>query len=236
MSGTANDIRDLVNRFNGLVQDLQDGINDVLGWVPWGLGWLADKIRDLWNGLMDKIQEFFDPLVQILTHLGEPSTVSSKADQWSSNVGSPVSARVALADVGSLAVDDSWKGTAADQYKQKATLQKSALQNIKTQFTDGISSALKDVSSAIQIFFGLMIVAIGAWVAAIITALGATATIFGIPAGILIAIAAGGAFGAAFWGAGENLKSQCRSAKTLLEQKMSENTAYPNGAWPQATL
>ena len=30
---------------------------------------------------MDKIQEFFDPLVQILTHLGEPSTVSSKADQ-----------------------------------------------------------------------------------------------------------------------------------------------------------
>ena len=88
----------------------------------------------------------------------------------------------------------------------------------------------------IQIFFGLMIVAIGAWVAAIITALGATATIFGIPAGILIAIAAGGAFGAAFWGAGENLKSQCRSAKTLLEQKMSENTAYPNGAWPVATL
>ena len=191
MSGTANDIRDLVNRFNGLVQDLQDGINDVLDWVPWGLGWLADKIRDLWNGLMGKIKEFFDPLVEILSHLGEPSTVSSKADQWSSNVGSPVSARVALADVGSLAVDDNWKGSAADQYKQKAPLQKTALQNIKTQFTDGISSALKDVSSAIQMFFGLMIVAIGAWIAAIITALGATATIFGIPAGILIAIAAG---------------------------------------------
>ena len=219
MSGTANDIRDLVNRFNGLVQDLQDAINDVLDWVPWGLGWLADKIRDLWNGLMGKIKEFFDPLVEILSNLGEPSTVSSKADLWSSNVGSPVSARVALADVGSLAVDDNWKGSAADQYKQKAPLQKTALQNVKTQFTDGISSALKDVSSAIQVFFGLMIAAIGAWIAAIITALGATATIFGIPAGILIAIAAVAGFGAAFWGAGESLKSQCRSARTLLEQK-----------------
>ena len=156
----------------------------------------------------------------------------------SSNVGSPVSARVALADVGSLAVDDNWKGTAADQYKQKAPLQKTALQNIKTQFTDGISSALKDVSSAIQIFFGLMIVAIGAWVAAIITALVAPRRPSSAsPPGTLIAIAAGGAFGAAFWGADKNLKVvRCRSAKTLLEQKMSENTAYPNGAWPQATL
>ena len=38
---------------------------EAIDWVPWGLGWLADKIRDLWNGLMDKIKEFFDPLVQI---------------------------------------------------------------------------------------------------------------------------------------------------------------------------
>jgi hypothetical protein len=236
MSSTANDIRDLVNRFNGLVQDLQDAINDVLVWVPWGLGWLADKIRDLWNGLMDKIREFFDPLIEILSNLGEPSTLSSTGDTWSNSVGAPVSARVALADVGSLAVDDSWKGSAADQYKQKAPLQKAALQNIKTQFSDGISSALKDVSTALWVFFGAMVVAIGAWIAAIITALGATATIFGIPAGILIAIAAAAAFGAAFWGAGELLKAQCRSAKTLLEQKLAENTAYPNGTWPVATL
>ena len=48
---------------------------------------MADKIRDLWNGLMDKIKELFAPLVEILSNLGEPSTVSSTADAWSTSVG-----------------------------------------------------------------------------------------------------------------------------------------------------
>ncbi len=236
MSGTADDIRNLVNRFNGLVQDLQNAVNDALDWVPFFLDWVVDKIRGLWNDLMDKIHQFFAPLVEILSNLGSPSTVSTTADGWSTSVGSPVSGRVALADLGSLAVDDSWKGSAADQYKQKAPLQKTALQNIKTQFTDGISGALKDVSSAIQLFFGIMIGAIGAWIVAMVGAMAATGTIVGIPAGIVIAIVAGGVFGGAFYAAGENLKSSCRSAKTLLDQKMAENTGYPNGAWPVATL
>jgi hypothetical protein len=45
MSRTANDIRELVNRFNRLVQDLQDAVNDVLDWVPWGLGWAGGPNR-----------------------------------------------------------------------------------------------------------------------------------------------------------------------------------------------
>ncbi|MEO7234660.1 MAG: hypothetical protein ABIW80_04725 [Lapillicoccus sp.] len=236
MSGTADDIRNLVNRFDGLVQDLQNAVNDALDWVPWGLGWLADKIRDLWNGLMDKIQAFYAPLMEILSNLGSPSAVSGKADSWSSQVGSPVSGRVALADVGSLAVDDSWKGSAADQYKQQAPLQKTALQNVKTQLTDGISGALKDVSSAIQLFFGIMITAIGAYIAAILVALGQVGTIFLIPTGILTAVVASGIFGGAFYVAGENLKSSCRAAKTVMDQKVAENTGYPNGSWPVATL
>jgi len=236
MSGTAYDIRELVNRFNRLVQDLQDAVNDVLDWVPWGLGWLADRIVGLWNSLVGKIQEFFDPLIQMLTHLGEPTTVSSSADQWSTTIGSPVSARVGLADIGSLSVDDNWKGSSAEQYKQKVPLQKTALQNVKTQFTDGISGALKDVSSAIQLFFGIMIGAIGAWIVAIIAAIAQTGTIFLIPTGIVTAVVAAGVFGAAFYAACENLKSSCRTAKTLLDQKLAENTGYPDGMWPKATL
>lgn len=236
MSSTANDIRELVNRFNRLVQDLQDAVNDVLDWVPWGLGWLADRVVDLWNGLMDKIREFFDPLIQILSNLGEPTTVSSTGNEWSTSIGAPVSARVGLADIGSLSVDDNWKGLSADQYKQKVPLQKTALQNIKTQFTDGISGALKDVSSAIQLFFGIMIGAIGAFIVAILAAIGQAGTIFGIPTGIVTAIVAAGVFGAAFYAAGENLKSACRTAKTLLDQKLAENTGYPGGMWPKATL
>jgi len=233
MADTAQDIVNLVNRFNELVDDLQSGINSAIDWIPWGFGWIADKIHDAWNSLMDKIHEVFDPLVFILSNLGSPSTVSSTGDAWSSRVGSPVSARVSLADLGSLAVDDSWTGDSADQYRQQAPLQKTALQNIKTQFTDGISGALKDVSAAIQFFFGAMVVAIGLWIAAMIAA---TGTIVGIPVGVLVAVGAGVAFGTAFYAAGENLKSQCRSANTTLAQKLAENTGYPGEAWPKATL
>lgn len=233
---TAADIAALVDRFNGLVEDLRNKVNSALDWVPWGLGWVVDKIHDAWNSLMDKITEVFEPLVFILSNLGSPSTVTSTGDAWSSQVGAPVSARVGTAEPGALAVDDSWKGSAASQYGQQVPRQKSALQGIKTQFTDGISGALKDVANAIQFFFGAMVVAIAAWIAAIITALASSATIIGIPAGILIAVGAGAAFGAAFWGAGENLKSQCRAAKSLLEQRLAENTGYPGGSWPQATL
>jgi len=115
-------------------------------------------------------------------------------------------------------------------------LQKTALQNIKTQFTDGISGALKDVSSAIQLFFGIMIAAIGAFIVAIIAAIGQAGTIFLIPTGIVTAIVAAGVFGAAFYAAGENLTASCRTAKTLLDQKLAENTGYPDGTWPKATL
>jgi hypothetical protein len=233
---TAQDIVDLVNKFNGLVEDLREGINNAIDWIPWGLGWIADKIHDAWNSLMDKIHEVFDPLVFILSNLGSPPTVSSTGDGWSSQVGSPVSGRVSLAELGSLAVDDTWTGASAEQYKQQVPLQKTALQNIKTQFTDGISGALKDVSGGIQTFFGIMIGAIAAWIVAMIGAVAATGTIVGIPVGVLIAVGAGAVFGGAFYAAGENLKSQCRSAKTVLEQKLAENTGYPGGMWPKATL
>lgn len=236
MSSTADDIRNLVDRFYDKIQELQDAVNDALDWVPFFLDWITDRIQDLWNDLMNKIKSVFEPVKFVLSNLGEPSTLTSTGDKWSTQVGAPVSARVGLADLGSLAVDDNWKGSAADQYKQKVPLQKTALQNVKTQFTDGISGALKDVSSAIQLFFGVMVSALTVFVGAIILAIAACITLVGIPAAIIGLIAAGGVFDAALYGTMENLKSACRSAKTTLEQKVSDNTGYPNGAWPVATL
>lgn len=233
---SAEDIRNLVDKIYDKIQDLQNAVNDALDWVPFFLDWITDRIRDLWNDLMDKVKSILEPVQFVLSNLGEPSTLSSTGDKWSSQVGAPVSARVGLADLGSLAVDDNWKGSAADQYKQKAPLQKTALTNVKAQFTDGISGALKDVGSAIQLFFGLMVAAITAFVAAIVVAIAACFGLVTIPPAILALIAAGAAFDATLYQQMENLKSACRSAKTVLEQKVSDNTGYPNGAWPVATL
>lgn len=172
----------------------------------------------------------------ILSNLGSPDTLTATADQWSNTVGANVSARVGMADLGNLAVDDNWSGSAAEQYRQQMPLQKTALQYVKTQFTDGISGALKDVASAIKAFWTVMVSALVVLIGGIITAIGSTASIFSAPAAPFIAAAAVGVFAAAAWGGTEILKSQCAGATTTLTQKLAENTAYPNGTWPKATV
>lgn len=233
---TAQEITDLVNKFFDKVKELEDAINDILDWIPWGFGWVADKLKDGWNWLCDKINSAFDALMFVFNNLGSPDTLTQTADLWSNTVGANVSARVGLADIGNLAVDDSWKGSAAEAYAQQMPLQKTALQYVKTQFTDGISTALKDVAFAIKTFWTVMISALVVVVGAAVTAIAAAAGIITAPAAPFALAIAVGVFAAAAWGAIEILKSQCSSANSVLTQKLAENTAYPNGAWPKATV
>jgi hypothetical protein len=147
-----------------------------------------------------------------------------------------VSAEVGNADLGSLKVDDNWQGSAANQYRQTVPLQKTALTNIKTQFTDGISTVLKDVATAIRTFWTVMVSALAVLIGGFVTAIAACVGIITAPAAPFAALIAVGVFGAAFWGAGELLKAQCSSANSVLNQKLAENTGYPAGAWPKATV
>ncbi len=233
---TAQDITDLANEVTQKLEDLRNAVNKVLDWVPWGLGWIADKIKGAWNGLMDKVKSVWDPIAYYFSHLGSPSSLTATANTWSTQVGSVVSARVGEADAGSLAVDDNWDGDAAEQYRQELLLQKTALTNIKTQFTDGISGALKDMSSALVQFWVSCLAALGALIASAITAIATAATIFGAPAAPFILGGGVAIFGIAFWGANEILKGQANGAKTTLTQKLSDNSGYPGGAWPVATV
>ncbi len=233
---TAQAIIDLVNQFDQKVTALQNAINDILDWIPWGFGWVADKLKDGWNALRSKIKEVFEPLVFISSHLGDPGHLTSTGEPWSTLVGSTVSAEVGNADLGSLKVDDNWQGSAANQYRQTVPLQKTALTNIKTQFTDGISTVLKDVATAIRTFWTVMVSALAVLIGGFLTAIAACVGIITAPAAPFAALIAVGVFGAAFWGAGELLKSQCSSANSVLNQKLAENTGYPGAAWPKATV
>ncbi len=233
---TAQEIIDLVNTFTQKLEDLRNGVNRIIDMLPWGMGWVGDKIRDAWNWLMDKVSSVWDPIVYYFSNLGSPSSLSAAADQWSSAVGGPVSGRVGVADLGSLAVDDNWSGSAAEQYRQKVPLQKTALTSIKTTFTDGISTALKDLSSAIIQFWVSCLAALGALIAAAITAVASTATIFGAPAAPFILGGGVAIFGIAFWGANEIFLGQGRGANSTLTQKLNDNTGYPGGNWPVAAV
>jgi prophage DNA circulation protein len=225
-------INEVVSRIESKTTDLQNSINSKMKWLP---GPLQDKVIAGWNKFTGFLQDCWDALAEIFGNMGSPSTLWNTGDSWSNSVGGPVSAQVQSAEAGSLEVDDNWDGSAADRYRQNLPMQKTALEKMKSTFSDGISSALSDVAKGIIAFWGGLIVALGALVTGIITALGSAATIFGLPAAPFIAAAAALVAVGAFLSGGLILKSVCSSANSTLRQKLNDNTGYREGHWPPAT-
>jgi hypothetical protein len=226
------EINSIVQRINSKTVDLQNSINSLIGWLP---GFLQDQVIAGWNKFTGFLQDCWNSLAEIFTNLGSPSALWNTADAWSNNIGGPVSAKVQYAKAGSLRVDDTWEGTAAEAYKQTLPLQETALARMKFSYADGISTALSDVAKGIIAFWGSLIVALAALVGGIVSALASSATILGLPAAPFIAAAAALAANAAFLSGGLILKSVASSANTTLRQKINDNEGFRDGHWPKAT-
>ncbi|SDB83494.1 hypothetical protein SAMN05216410_0317 [Sanguibacter gelidistatuariae] len=229
-------IRELIVKVENKIKELQNAVNSVLGRIPGWASWVADKIHSAWDTMCAQVDKFWATVTSFSLNMGEPWTLSSTASSWSDNVGGPVSAEVQVAEAGNLATDDAWSGTAADQYRQRISLHKSALDKIKSTLTDGISGVLDTIQKGIWTFWGSLVVALAALVTGIIGAIASTATIFGAPAGPFIAGGAVLVCAAAITGGTLILKSSCQSAKTTLEQKVNDNAAFLDGHWPAGAL
>ena len=237
MDELVQQINELIGKIRTKLDELLGVVNDFLGWVPWGLGWLADKIKDAWDWLCEKFEEFWDGLTLITTNMGDRGALSDTGSSWSTSVASPVSAKKDTVDATAiLRADDTWEGTAADAYAGKAKLHQTALERVVTTYVTGITSALDTVRAGLVKFYMGLITALGALVVGIIGALASSATIFGIPAGIFIAAGAALVAIGAFYTGGELLKSDCSTAKNALEQKMNDNNGFPDAAWPSGAV
>lgn len=235
-------MNEYLEEINRLVQRLQDGfnelvgaINDVLSWVPWGLGWAADKVRDAFGYLEEKWNQFWDATTLIFGNMGDLGAVEAVGQQWSSDLGSPVSQEVGNVDRALLRADDHWKGQAAEAYFPKAQLHKTAMEKLQG-FTDTAADALDGVRAGLVKFYAGLVVALGALVGGLVAALASSATIFGIPAGIFIFAAACLAAEGSFFAGGLLLKSDCNSAQSKLNRKLGELTGFPDGAWPPGAV
>ncbi|PZS30618.1 MAG: hypothetical protein DLM58_13455 [Pseudonocardiales bacterium] len=235
-SELVNEIFTTTRRIQDLVQTLANTIDSALSGLSFLLGWIADKVRDAWNYFMGKLSEFWSWLNHILSNMGDADAVTRAANGWSDQVAGPVTKEVGNADAGLLLVDDKWDGDAADLYKQIIPLQKTALDKIKTGFTDGISLALSQLRTAITTFKGALIVALAALAAGIIGAIFSADTIFGIPAVPFIAAGAVAICSAAIYYGVTTLQSANASANTQLRQKLNDSTGYPGGKWPTGVL
>lgn len=229
-------IQELVTKLQDKFDEFHSKVTNLLSNVPWGLGWLADKLLDAWNAFVDKWNDFWEFYAHMFSNLGSPSGISQVQSNWNSGIGNPVSAEAGNADAGLLMADEHWTGTAASNYRPRAALQKSALQAIKATLADGATTALDQVRAGLVKFYAALIAALGTFIAGIIGALASTATIFGAPAGPFIAGGATLVAGGAFIGGGLLLESDCDAAKNTLQTKLADKTAFPNGAWPTGAL
>lgn len=229
-------IDSLVSRINSKTTQLQNTINNTLGSASLPIPqWIKDAVREGWNKFTRFLKSCWDDLAWFFGNMGSPSKLFSTADGWSDRIGGPVSGQVQKADAGSLTVDDNFDGSAATAYKQAVPQQKTALEKIKTTYTDGISAALSDVGKAIYVFWGALIVALAAFVAGMIAAISSSATIVGLPAGPFIAAGAVLVALGAFAAGSMNLKSAAAAANTSLRQKINDNSGFRDGHWPKAT-
>ncbi|WP_250029442.1 hypothetical protein [Paractinoplanes maris] len=224
-------IMSLLDRIEQKSNDLQSAINSKIGFLP---GFLRDKVVSGWNAFCDFMRQAWDALREIVSNMGSPSALSSTANAWSNEIGGPVSGRVQFAEAGLLEVDTNWDGDAAEAYRQMLPLQKAALEKMKTVYSDGIATMLGDMVKAIYLFWGALVVALGALVIGIVGALSSSATIVGLPAAPFIAAGAAGGAVAAFAAGGLNLKSTASAANSALRQKLNDNAGYHDGAWPPA--
>jgi len=228
-----DEILDLLDQIEAKFAELQNAVNTVLGKVPGWAAWIGDRIRDAWDYMCEQAQKFWRWLSGIVTNRGDPGQLTATGSTWNSAVGGPVSAQVQVAEAGNLEVDDTWSGTAADRYRERISLHKTALDKIKSSMTDGLSSALDTVRVGIIIFWIALGAALAVLVGGILGAILTTATVFGAPAAPFIAGAAILVCLTSMTAGGFKLKSDCRSARNTLEQKViNESSGFLDGHWP----
>ncbi len=169
---TVERICDLLDEVEEKIEDLRGKMNDILSWVPWGLGWVVDKFMELWDKAMAKLGEFWDKMGEILSNVGAPWDLNGAKEEWG-DVGGPVAERASEATRGQSAVDFAWKGRAADRYAMALGEQRNALAAVRDKLTAVVGPALGDVATALYTFFLSIIVAIGLLIVGIVAAIAA---------------------------------------------------------------
>ena len=170
MDDLVQQINELIEKIKGKLDDLLGTVNDFLSWVPWGLGWLADKIKDAWNWLCGEVRGVLGRRHEDHDQHGRPRRAERhRLDVVDLGRGTGERAegcrrRLRGAQGGRHA---GWV-TRPGAYAGKAKLHQVALEKVVTTYVTAMSSALDTVRAGLVKFYMGLITALGALVAGII--------------------------------------------------------------------
>lgn len=244
--GSGEDIQELLDkaqrlleRIRGKMQELVDKINGILRRIPSFLvpDFVVEKIKagirkmnELFTDLVRKVQEFF-------ASPGWPPALFEAGDRWLAQVARPSATSEAEVSAGRLHVDDYWKGSAADAYKETLGAQQPAFAAMAA-LARKVKDFLHTAAWGIIKFWVAVGVALVTLVVAIIGAIVACATVVGAPAAPLAVVAGIGgallAIGSASWAVFVEFQGIKQGASSMREERKF-NTDFDGDNWPAAT-
>ena len=229
----AQEIQALLDEIEQAFADAYAAVSRFLSSIPGWLGWIRDRVVDAWNLVYEKVSAFWTYInTELDREMGHPEHLSTTADSWTENVGSPVSEQVSVAEASNLSTDNEWVGDAAEAYSERLSLHKAALTAVMSRLTTGIVGVLDQVQKALELYLKVVVIAltalIGVLIAAIISIAGGPTIVVGLGAAVVGILAAITAIGMGRLG----LESDCRSAKTALTLVLNDSTAFGGDRWP----
>lgn len=224
-------VRRLAQQVHDTVQQIVDSATRAIRLLP---PLLTGRVVDLIAALTDISRRLFDLVDRLSAPAGRPGTVWATGRRWVEEFGHPLSDHVSKIDPDHLAAGYEWEGRAAEAYEAAAGRQREAL------------AALQSVSADMNLALGRIAIGIcGLW--AVIAAVLASALVqlvgasvaagsgVGTPAAVMlattsVATACAGIAGGA--GAFAALVEWVSDSIGTLDQRLHDNSAFPDGAWP----
>lgn len=231
------DVHDLAQQIENKIQDLFNGINDVLSWVPDFLSDLIQPIKDAVNTFDQSLQDFWNHINTVLSEPGSPDALNRAAQAWTNQVENIVTSVAGTLSPDQLQSGNDWTGIAANAYKATIPVQTSALGAIKTA-ANQMATSLTTMANALNSFYTALKVALASFLVAIVAAIAACCTVVGTPAGITALITFAGACVTAIGAeikALVDISNSANTTNTTIVQTLNDNTTFPNGSWPVST-
>ena len=228
LAGIISEIEAGIATAETTVQTVAAAVYTVLDQVP---GWAADGIR---AGLADMQRAFDEKIAELrgwIAHRGDPAALRRCGAMWANEIGGAASRAGALATLNGVAADDRWSGVAADAYRFTLPAQKDATTAIKAA-GDEIGAAFEELANAITSFWVAIGIAVIGLVVAILAA--TVATPLGI-AGVVAGLSAFATAGTFAWSALTDITNESAARSAEIQRRLSNDTAFPGGAWPRST-
>ncbi|MGH3899024.1 MAG: hypothetical protein ACRDTA_12400 [Pseudonocardiaceae bacterium] len=244
--GSGEDIQELLNkaqrlldRIRSKMQKLVDKINGILQSIPSFLvpDFIVDKIKtgirkmdEVFTKLVSKVQEFF-------ASPGWPPALFEAGDRWLAQVAQPSAMSEAEVSASRLHVDDYWKGSAADAYKDTLGEQQPAFAAMAA-LARKVKEFLHTAAWGIIKFWIAVGLALAGVAVAIIAAIVACSSVVGAPAAPLAVVAGIGAalvtITSVAWAVFVEFQGIKQAASSVREERQF-NTDFDGNNWPAAT-